>query len=90
MLTLSFSHRPAHPRSANTLVMVLLTIAVLSVVASNMVWSASTRYHTTYQSASWQEALVAAEAGVNLALVELRKRVRQGDDKAFLTPLTAT
>ncbi len=79
-------HLPQRGRRANTLLMVLLTIAVLSVVAGNLVWSASARYHTTYQSASWQESLVAAEAGVNLAMVELRKRARGGDSNAFVPP----
>ena len=65
----------AAPRAAtagNTLFVVLLTIAVLSLVAGNLMWSASARYHVTYQSASWQEALVAAEAGVDVGMLELR------------------
>ena len=83
---------PACPRrceKANTLVMVMITIAVLSMVAANLMWSANARYHTTYQSASWQESLVAAEAGVNLAMVELHKRVRGGNSVAFQSPWLA-
>lgn len=59
----------------NALLIVLLTIAVLSLVAGNLMWSASARYHVTYQSSSWQEALVAAEAGVDVAMGELRNHV---------------
>ena len=62
----------------------MLTIAVLAVIAGNLMWSASARYHVTYQSASWQEALVAAEAGVDFGMNELRKRVtRDPADVAF-------
>ena len=62
----------------------MLTITVLAVIAGNLMWSASARYHVTYQSASWQEALVAAEAGVDFAMAELRKRVTlDPNDVAF-------
>ncbi len=77
---------PFRRSRGNTLLLVLLVIAVLSVLAGNLLWSSSARYHTTYQSASWQEALVAAEGGVNLAMAELRKRVRGGDGAAFQAP----
>ncbi len=62
----------------STIVVVLLVIAVLSVVAGGVLFSATSRYHSTYQSASWQEALVGAEAGVDLAMTELRKMVIDG------------
>ena len=62
----------------------MLTITVLAVIAGNLMWSASARYHVTYQSASWQEALVGAEAGVDFAMAELRKRVTlDPNDVAF-------
>ena len=66
--------RPA-PTAGNTLLVVMLTISVLALVAGNLMWSASARYHVTYQSASWQESLVAAEAGVDVAMLELRNHV---------------
>ena len=64
--------------------MVMLIVCILSVVASSMLLTTVARYHTTYQSASWQEAIVGAEAGVDLAMSELRKRVETGPGTAFL------
>ena len=75
--------------AGNSLLLVLLTIAVLSLVAGNLLWSASARYHVTYQSASWQEALLGAEAGVDLAMTELRKRTIPGAGDAFREPARA-
>ena len=69
--------------------MVLLMVCVLSVVASSMLLSTSARYETTFQSASWQEAIVSAEGGVDLAMSELRKRVNSGPSKAFLGAVAA-
>ena len=72
-----YLRRPRFAQSGNTLVLVLIVVAVLSLIAGNLMWSASARYHVTYQSASWQEALVAAEAGVDLAMNELRKHIQK-------------
>ena len=69
--------------------MVLLMVCVLSVVASSMLLSTSARYETTFQSASWQEAIVSAEGGIDLAMSELRKRVSAGPSQAFLGPIAA-
>ena len=63
-------------------------VCVLSVVAGSLLLSASSRYHTTFQSASWQESIVGAEAGVDLAMNELRKRVTLGAPAAFATNWT--
>ncbi len=68
--------------------MVLLIVCVLSVVASSMLLTTTSRYHTTFQSASWQESIVASEAGVDLAMTELRKRVVGGPRSAFKTAAT--
>ncbi len=67
---------------------VLLMVSVLSIIAGSLLLTASARYHTTFQSASWQESIVGAEAGVDLAMNELRKRVTQGAGFAFATNWT--
>ena len=72
-----------HTEAGGALIMVLIIICVLSVVASSLLLTTVSRYHTTYQSASWQESIVAAEAGVDLAMNELRKRVVYGPSAAF-------
>ena len=63
-------------------------VSVLSVIAGSLLLTATARYHTTFQSASWQESIVGAEAGVDLAMNELRKRVTQGAGFAFATNWT--
>jgi hypothetical protein len=62
----------------STIIMVLLVVSVLSVVAGGILFSSTARYHSTYQSASWQEALIAADAGVDIAMNELRQQVVSG------------
>ena len=73
---------------ASALVLVLLLVSVLSVVAGSLLLTTSARYHTTFQSASWQESIVGAEAGIDMAMNELRKRVTVGAGTAFSTNWT--
>ncbi len=68
----------------------MIIVCVLSVVAGSLLLTTVARYHTTFQSASWQESIVAAEAGVDLAMNELRKRVVQGPSASFQTGWTTT
>ncbi len=69
--------------AGGALVMVMIIICVLSVVAANLLLTTTARYHTTFQSASWQESIVAAESGIDLGMNELRKRVVYGPNTAF-------
>lgn len=48
---------------------ILATLAVLSSIAMSVLGN---RYRLAFQTASWQEALLAAESGVDLAVSELR------------------
>ncbi len=77
------SRRRAAAQRGSTLIVVLLVVSVLSVIAGGLLVSATARYHSTYQSASWQEALIGAEAGVDLAMNELRKQVTDPNGTAF-------
>ena len=72
--------------AGSALVYVLLTVGVLSVVAASLLLTNVSRYQTTFQSASWQESIVGAEAGVDLAMNELRKRVVTGPSASFRSP----
>ncbi len=76
--------------NGSAIVYVMLTVGVLSVVAASLLLTNVARYHTTFQSASWQEAIVTAEAGVDLAMTELRKRVVTGPSASFQTGWTTT
>ncbi len=76
--------------SGSAIVFVMLTVCVLSVVAASLLLTNVSRYQTTFQSASWQEAIVGSEAGVDLAMNELRKRVITGPAVSFQTNWTIT
>ncbi len=65
--------RPNPARAGSALVWTLLVITVLSLVAAELLHVISGKYHSTLHTAVWQEALVAAESGVDLAIIELRK-----------------
>ena len=68
----------------------MIIIGLLSAVAASLLLTNVSRYQTTFQSASWEEAIVAAEAGVDLAMNELRKRVVGSPSSSFGTGWTVT
>ena len=76
--------------SGSGLVMVMLIVCVLSVVAGSLLLINMARYNTTFQSASWQESIVASEAGVDLAMNELRRRAVQSPSASFQTGWTTS
>src|SRR4051812_18156203 len=57
----------------SVLVWTVLTIAVLSLVGAEVLRVVTLKYQNALQTATWQESLVAAESGIDLAIVELRK-----------------
>jgi Tfp pilus assembly protein PilX len=59
------------PDRGSTIVMVLLAITVLSSIAAVVITRMSNQHLTNYHSASWQEALNVAEAGVETGLSTL-------------------
>ena len=65
-------------RSAGAVTIVaLLALFVISLVAASVLQSVVPRYHVSYQTAGWQEARLAAEAGADLALERLNQNVLQ-------------
>jgi hypothetical protein len=52
--------------------MALLFVVVLSTIAGTAFRIIQNRYRQFHQSASWEEALLAAESGIDLAMAELR------------------
>ncbi len=62
-------------RSGSTLVAAVLTVLVLSLIAANVLTSISSRYNSAYRSAGWNEALLAAESGVDITLSEVFRLV---------------
>ena len=73
-----------HSRSkaGGVLIIALVTIIMLSVILGITLRGVSSRYWTTFQVASWQEALLAAEAGADIAMAGMRKS-KQHDASAF-------
>ena len=58
--------------SGSVLVLALGWIAVLASIAVSTLLVIQSKYRQAFQTASWQDALVAAESGVDMAVNELR------------------
>ena len=59
--------------TASALVAVIITIMVLALLASSLVVNVNNRRMTLSQASAWQEALVAAEAGVHQGIAQLEQ-----------------
>src|SRR6266513_5677366 len=60
-------------KSGSVLVWTVLVIAMLSLIAVETLRLVTAKYQNALQTSTWQEALLAAESGIDLAIVELRK-----------------
>ena len=60
-------------KSGSVLVWTVLVIAMLSLIAVETLRLVTAKYQNALQTSTWQEALLAAESGIDLAVVELRK-----------------
>ncbi len=60
-------------QNGSILLWTMLVTAILSLFAVEVMRAVSSRYQLGMQTAAWQESLMAAESGVDLAVVELRK-----------------
>lgn len=66
----------AHRRSPGSVIIVaLLSIVIIAVLAGAVLRTVVPRYHLSHQTAGWQEARLASEAGVDLALDRLNANV---------------
>lgn len=65
------------------LVWTVLTIAILSMLAAEVIRLVSVKYQNALQTATWQEALLAAESGIDLGIVELRKSLYPAPNHAW-------
>ncbi|MGH8095124.1 MAG: DUF7305 domain-containing protein [Chthoniobacterales bacterium] len=59
--------------SGSVLLWTVLVIFILSLFATEVLRAVSGRFQLGMQTAAWQESLLAAESGIDLAVVELRK-----------------
>src|SRR4051794_2686764 len=68
------SNRASYRRTqGGAIIVALITIVILSSVLALTLRRVSSHYWAAFQVASWQEALFAAEAGADIAMVEMRK-----------------
>ncbi len=76
--------RPCPSRSGGSvLVWTILVMAILSLFAVEVLRAVSGRFQVGVQAATWQEALLAAESGVDLAVVEMRKSLYPAPNHAW-------
>jgi len=70
-------NKPSKNQNASALIAVIITIAVLSLLASAFVSNVNNRRMTLSQGSTWQEALVAAEAGAHQGIAQIEQGVFQ-------------
>jgi len=61
----------------------VLVITILSLFATEIMRAVAGRFQVGLQTAAWQEALVGAESGIDLAVVELRKSINPQPNNAW-------
>lgn len=67
----------------SALIWTILLITILSAVAAELLQVVSSKYYSTLHTSVWQESLLAAESGVDLAIVELRKSLYPAPNNAW-------
>src|SRR5438067_12590712 len=60
-------------KTGSVLVWTVLVIAMLSLIAVETLRLVTVKYPNALQTSTWQESLLAAESGIDVAIVELRK-----------------
>ena len=69
--------------NGSVLLWTVLVITILSLFATEVLRAVSGRFQVGLQTAAWQEALLGAESGVDLAVVELRKSLYPAPNHAW-------
>src|SRR5205085_1782992 len=70
-------------KTGSVLVWTVLVIAMLSLIAVETLRLVTAKYQNALQTSTWQEALLAAESGIDLAIVELRKSLYPAPNHAW-------
>ncbi|HEX4665451.1 MAG TPA: hypothetical protein VH207_02535 [Chthoniobacterales bacterium] len=69
--------------NGSALLWTVLVITVLSLFATEVLRLVSGRFQLGLQAAAWQESLMAAESGIDLAVVEMRKSLYPAPNHAW-------
>jgi FlaG/FlaF family flagellin (archaellin) len=83
-------NKPSKNENASALIAVIITIAVLSLLAGAFVSNVNNRRMTLSQGSTWQEALVGAEAGAHQGIAQLEQGVFQNSLPASTSSNTVT
>jgi hypothetical protein len=75
--------QPAKKLCGSALVWTMCVITILSLIAAQLLQVVSSKYHNALHTATWQESLLAAESGVDLAIAELRKSLYPAPNYAW-------
>ena len=67
----------------SVLVWTVLSVTILSFVAAEVLRAVGSKYQNAIDTALWQEALLGAESGVDLAMLELRKSLYPSPNHAW-------
>ena len=67
--------RARHHQNGSALAYAVFSIAVLAAVSGTVLRTVSDEYLNTFHAAGWQESLLAAETGVDLAMIQLRQNL---------------
>ena len=70
-------------REGSILVWTVLVIAILSILGAEVLRIVSIKHQNAIQTAVWQESLLAAESGIDLGIVELRKSLFPAPNHAW-------
>ncbi len=71
------NNKQSNKKDASALVTVILTIAILSLLAGAFVSNVNNRRLTVSQASTWQEALIAAEAGAHEGIARVEQSLVQ-------------
>ena len=70
-------NKPSKNNNASALIAVIITVAILSLLAGAFVSTVNNRRMTLSQGSTWQEAMVAAEAGAHQGIAQLEQGLFQ-------------
>jgi len=70
-------------KAGSVLVWTVLVIAMLSLIAVETLRLVTAKYQNALQTSTWQEALLAAESGIDVAIIELRKSLYPQPNNAW-------
>lgn len=76
-----------HHRSGSTTVIAMLMLTIMGFVGATILLNGSRRYNGMMKAQAWQEALFAAEGGVDLGMANIRWTVISGSPTPFDTAL---